>query len=155
MATEFNTRIKHKRDTSANWTSADPVLLNGEIIIVDTAGGSVRTKTGDGVKKYSQLPFDDEEIYSAISEKAVATETIAATLTAAGWVDMVQTVSNSAIKAGQNGIVGLSPSATAAQISAAKSAGLVVSAQAEGSVTVKYEGSEPSVDIPIQIMLFG
>ena len=94
MATEFNTRIKHKRDTSANWTSADPVLLNGEIIIVDTAGGSVRTKTGDGVKKYSQLPFDDEEIYSAISEKAVATETIAATLTAAGWVDMVQTVSN-------------------------------------------------------------
>lgn len=155
MATEFNTRIKHKRDTSANWTSADPVLLNGEIIIVDTAGGSVRTKTGDGVKKYSQLPFDDEEIYSAISEKGDATAVINATLTSSGWKSYAQTISNSAIKTGQNGIVGLSPSATSTQISAAKSAGLVVSAQAEGSITVKYEGSKPSVDIPIQIMLFG
>lgn len=56
----FNTRIKNKRDTSANWTSKDPVLLNGELIIVDTASGETRFKIGDGTKKYSQLPFQDE-----------------------------------------------------------------------------------------------
>ena len=28
----FNTRIKSKRDTAANWTVNNPVLLNGEII---------------------------------------------------------------------------------------------------------------------------
>lgn len=56
----FNTRIKNKRDTSANWTSKDPVLLNGELIIIDTASGETRFKIGDGVKKYSQLPFQDE-----------------------------------------------------------------------------------------------
>lgn len=56
----FNTRIKNKRDTSANWTSKDPVLLNGELIIVDTANGETRFKIGDGTKKYSQLPFQDE-----------------------------------------------------------------------------------------------
>lgn len=56
----FNTRIKNKRDTSANWTSKDPVLLDGELIIVDTASGEVRFKIGDGTKKYSQLPFQDE-----------------------------------------------------------------------------------------------
>lgn len=56
----FNTRIKHKRDTSANWTAQDPVLLNGELIIVDTASGETRFKIGDGTKRYSQLPFQDE-----------------------------------------------------------------------------------------------
>lgn len=64
----YNARIKHKRDTSANWTSSDPVLLDGEIIIVDTDNG-VRTKTGDGEKKYTQLPFDDELINSKIDQK--------------------------------------------------------------------------------------
>ena len=39
---EFNTRIRLKRDTSANWTNSNPVILDGEIIIVDTASGSVR-----------------------------------------------------------------------------------------------------------------
>ena len=56
----FKTRIKHKRDTSANWETKNPVLLNGEVIIVDTANGETRTKTGDGTKTYTQLPFDDE-----------------------------------------------------------------------------------------------
>lgn len=56
----FKTRIKQRRDTSANWESKNPVLLNGEVIIVDTANGETRTKTGDGTKTYTQLPFDDE-----------------------------------------------------------------------------------------------
>lgn len=62
----YDARIKHKRDTSANWTNANPVLLSGEIVVVDTENG-VRTKTGDGSKKYSQLPFDDEALRSLIS----------------------------------------------------------------------------------------
>ena len=57
---EIKTRIQNKRDTSANWTSKDPVLLNGELIIVDTVSGETRFKIGDGTKKYSQLPFQDE-----------------------------------------------------------------------------------------------
>lgn len=55
----FNTRIKNKRDAEANWTSKNPVLLNGEIIVVDTASGETKFKVGDGAKKYSQLPFQD------------------------------------------------------------------------------------------------
>lgn len=66
---EYKTRIQHTRDTSSNWTSNDPLLLNGEIVIVDTDAGEVRYKTGNGTKKYSQLPFTDEAIYNAISNK--------------------------------------------------------------------------------------
>lgn len=70
----LNTRIKMKRDTSANWTSNNPVLLDGEIIIVDTAEGSVRFKIGDGTKTYSQLPFEDEAIRNLISSEVETLE---------------------------------------------------------------------------------
>ena len=66
MATEFDARIKFKRDTSSNWTSNNPKLLNGEIILVDTDGGELRAKVGDGVKSYTQLPFSDEVIRNLI-----------------------------------------------------------------------------------------
>lgn len=68
MATKnINARIKNKRDTAANWEKNNPVLLNGEIIIVDTSAGEVRQKTGDGIKTYTQLPFDDEAIKAQIT----------------------------------------------------------------------------------------
>lgn len=63
----IDARIKNKRDTAANWDKNNPVLLNGEIIIVDTSSGEVRTKTGDGIKNYKQLPFDDEAIKAQIT----------------------------------------------------------------------------------------
>lgn len=70
MATKiFNTRTQHSRDTSANWTKYNPVLLDGEIVIVDTDAGEVRYKVGDGTKKYSQLPFSDESIKNSIPTK--------------------------------------------------------------------------------------
>ena len=60
-------RIMHKRDTNTNWTNNNPVLLNGEIIIVDMADGSSRTKIGNG-SKYNNTPFDDEATQNAIEE---------------------------------------------------------------------------------------
>ena len=70
----LKTRIKLKRDTSAKWESANPILLNGEKIIVDTANGETREKIGDGVKTYSQLPFTDEKIRGMITGKADSIE---------------------------------------------------------------------------------
>lgn len=58
----FNARVQMKRDTSTNWTSNNPVLLYGEIIIVDTDAGEIRYKVGNGTSTYTQLPFTDEAI---------------------------------------------------------------------------------------------
>ena len=63
----INARAKNKRDTSSNWTANDPVLLDGEIIIVDTADGEVREKIGDGIKTYTQLPFTDEKLRNLLN----------------------------------------------------------------------------------------
>ena len=57
-----------KRDTAANWTNHNPVLLNGELILVDTAEGQLRVKIGDGIKTYTQLPFMDEALRTLITD---------------------------------------------------------------------------------------
>lgn len=64
--TTLNTRVQSKRDTSANWTQNNPVLLDGEVIIVDTNSGDVRFKVGDGSSTYTQLPFQDEYVLNQI-----------------------------------------------------------------------------------------
>lgn len=69
MSTTLNTRVQSKRDTSANWTQNNPILLDGEVIIVDTNTGDVRFKIGNGVSAYTQLPFQDEVIYNQLSTK--------------------------------------------------------------------------------------
>lgn len=66
MSTILNTRVKWKRDTSANWTTNNPVLLDGEIIIVDTNAGETRFKVGNGTSTYTQLPFQDEYVLNQI-----------------------------------------------------------------------------------------
>ena len=66
MSTTLNTRVQSKRDTSANWTQNNPVLLDGEVIVVDTNSGDVRFKIGDGSSTYTQLPFQDEYVLNQI-----------------------------------------------------------------------------------------
>lgn len=79
---EIQARVKHKRDTSANWTKNNPVLLNGEIVLVDTAEGELRAKIGDGIKTYTQLPFSDEALRSLITNnKGTVDEELSSTST--------------------------------------------------------------------------
>lgn len=68
--TEFNVRIQLKRDTDTHWRAKDPQLLAGEVVFVDTNAGEVRTKVGDGTKKYSALPFMDEVLRNLISDSS-------------------------------------------------------------------------------------
>lgn len=56
---ELHTRIKCKRDSELNWSANNPVLLNGEQVIVYLDDGSVRIKIGDGNSTYNNLPFYD------------------------------------------------------------------------------------------------
>lgn len=71
----INARVKQKRDTHTNWQSKNPVILNGEIILVDIDGG-LRAKVGNGTKKYSELPFSDEALRSLIDAKVPTSRTI-------------------------------------------------------------------------------
>lgn len=58
--------VKNRTDTAANWTQKNPVLAEGEIIVVQTSAGETRLKIGDGVKAFTQLPYIDEQIYNNV-----------------------------------------------------------------------------------------
>lgn len=51
-------RIKHRRDTGANWASVNPVLADGELGIESDAS-SLRGKYGDGTTAWNSLPYTE------------------------------------------------------------------------------------------------
>ena len=55
MAT-FSKRIQLRRDTATNWSTSNPVLLEGELgIELDSTRN--RIKIGDGVTAWNSLPY--------------------------------------------------------------------------------------------------
>lgn len=50
----INVKVKQRTDTESNWTSKNPVLLDGEHGYVK---GSGKYKIGDGTKKWSELSY--------------------------------------------------------------------------------------------------
>lgn len=98
----FNTRIRNKRDTAANWETVASTFqpLDGEMIIVYTADGATRFKVGryDSVKGrllyYNELPFTDEslgnKIYTQNEEPVDAAD-------GALWVDLDEISSSPSI----------------------------------------------------------
>ena len=67
--TTLNTRIVLCGDATVNWGSSEKVLLKGEMAIEFTSG-TPKIKIGDGVKKFSELPYatmTPEEILEKIN----------------------------------------------------------------------------------------
>jgi hypothetical protein len=58
MTNELNVRIVNKKDTEQNWNTNNPVLLDGEIALVETADG-VRIKVGNGNDSFQALSYVD------------------------------------------------------------------------------------------------
>jgi hypothetical protein len=49
--------VQHKRDTAANWTDNNPVLLSGQIGFESNAGVYTQFKVGDGVTAWNDLAY--------------------------------------------------------------------------------------------------
>lgn len=66
----LNTRIVICNDTTANWGTSEKVLLKGEFGIEFPTSGAPKIKVGNGVDKFSALPYatmTPDEVSSAIS----------------------------------------------------------------------------------------
>ena len=140
--------IQQRRDTVENWTTKNPILLDGEQITVIFDDGRIRHKTGYGGKRYNELPFDG-------AESCEPSETVNVTLLANAWVNGQQTLSVSAVMADQNGYVTLPQAFSDAQYDAVVAAEMFVTAQADGSITISCRGDTPQINIPILITLLG
>ena len=92
-------------------------------------------------------------VYKLVQDKADKSVSAAATLTAAGWSDGVQTLAVSGVTATANGSLRIAQSATDEQFAAWGAAQPRVTAQAAGSLTVKAAGAVPAVDIPVEVVM--
>lgn len=77
------------------------------------------------------------------------------TLLSSGWSNAQQTITVQGVTATSNGVVGISTSATDAQRQAALDATIFLTGQSTNSMTFKYLGDEPNVNIPITVILMG
>lgn len=90
-----------------------------------------------------------------INPETVVSTTASANLSASGWSSKKQTLSISGITANSNGVIGVAQNITEAAMEAAKSAGLRVSAQGSGTITIEASGDTPSCDIPVVVVILG
>jgi hypothetical protein len=63
----LNINLQHRRDTEYNWEISNPILADGELIIVQTAIDR-KIKIGNGISHYKDLPFSDSTLISKIEE---------------------------------------------------------------------------------------
>lgn len=90
---------------------------------------------------------------AGVKDKADKSVSKAATLTAAGWSDGVQSLAVSGVTATANGSLRIAQSATDEQFAAWSAAQPRVTAQAAGSLTVKAAGTVPTIDIPVEVII--
>jgi len=64
--TDTFARMRQLIGTTAEWGANDLIIGLGEFAIERLVGGSVRMKLGDGVLKYSQLPYFDPGIFDFV-----------------------------------------------------------------------------------------
>lgn len=99
------------------------------------------------------------KIDTVLAEKANLSQSINFILPADGWADddsiSVQTISIDGLGAEQNGVIGVSQDINAEQLEAVCAAGLTVSNQSEGSITISATVERPSCDIPVTVILLG
>lgn len=91
MNNQLTVKIALRNDTAANWTSANPVFLKGEIgIEIDTN----KFKVGDGTTNWVSLDYfmgDITEILSSYMDKATYAGTKAGYVKAAETADKLTT----------------------------------------------------------------
>ena len=62
-----------RRDNDYNYKKIENTFIpaNGEVCLVDVAGYGLRTKVGDGISTFAQLPYADETILNNINSMIV------------------------------------------------------------------------------------
>ena len=135
--------VDNTSDVNKPISNATQAVLNGKQAKI-TASGILK---GDGAGGVSAAVKGTD--YAAPSVG------VTATLTASGWDanTKTQTVSVAGVTATANGSLRIAQSATDEQFAAWGAAQPRVTAQADGSITVKLAGTVPTMDIPVEVLI--
>ena len=150
-----------------NVPSTDPAYQNNAKYYKDLAqaasgGGvlSVNGKTPNDSGTVTLVASDintssGDSIETALNNKAGKSTGVSVTLPASGWdADAkAQSVCVAGVTATANGSMRIAQSATDEQFAAWGAAQPRVTAQADGSITVKLAGTVPTMDIPVEVLI--
>lgn len=99
------------------------------------------------------------KIDNALGEKAALSKAIVMTLQANQWVRdgaiSTQQLLVDGLTAEQNGVIGTTQDLTTLQLETVRAAGLYISDQGDGYLTIASDGDTPACDIPVLIILLG
>ena len=109
---------------------------------------------GEPENSYQLYPRN-EEFAKRAGSKNVSSSSVLVMLSASGWDAnaKTQTVSVAGVTATANGSLRIAQSATDEQFTAWGAAQPRVTAQADGSITVKLAGTIPTIDIPVEVLI--
>lgn len=99
------------------------------------------------------------KIDAVLSEKADNSRAILLTLYAEKWENeelvSTQELLIEGLTEEQNGVIGAAQHLTAEELEAVRAAGLYISEQREGALTIASDGETPTCDIPVVLILLG
>ena len=142
----YQNNAKYYKDLAQSASGGGVLSVNGKTPndsgTVTIVAGDINTSSGDSVE-------------TALNNKAGKSNGVSVTLPASGWdADAkTQTVSVSGVTSTANGSLRIAQSATDEQFTAWGEAQPRVTAQADGSITVKLAGTVPTIDIPVEVLI--
>lgn len=153
MVTEktLNSRIALKIDTSSNWTTKNTILKKGELAFVTfTNSSEIRFKIGDGVKTFTQLPYQDEPIKGLVSD--ATSKTYSLTITPTNWTasgsSFIYNYSNASLRATVSPIISCTNNSSEYNY--------ITSAEATANSGIKFTVSKkPTANIILSIVDIG
>lgn len=78
---------------------------------------------------------------------------VAATLLASAWADGSQVLQIPQVTASSNGMIGMTQNITSEEVEATRAAGLYISGQGEGTLTITAFGQVPTIDLPVSVLI--
>lgn len=145
----IDARAPTNHATSATTYGTGTSSNYGHLKLSDSTSSTSSTSGG-----IAATPSAVKAAYDLANGKQNAITVVYGTLAAASWNNGSQTVSFTGLTANQNAVIGLAQTSTVEQDTAAAKAKLKVTAQAAGSVTVAANGTVPTVDIPLALILY-
>ena len=142
----YQNNAKYYKDLAQSASGGGVLSVNGNTPDdsgnVTLGAGDINTSSGESVE-------------AALNNKAGKSTGVSVTLSASYWdADAkTQTVSVAGVTATANGSLRIAQSATDDQFTAWGAAQPRVTAQADGSITVKLAGTVPTIDIPVEVLI--
>ena len=142
----YQNNAKYYKDLAQAASGGGVLSVNGKTPndsgTVTIVAGDINTSSGDSVE-------------TALNNKAGKSTGVSVNLSTSGWDSnaKIQTVSVAGVTATANGSLRIAQSATDEQFAAWGAAQPRVTAQADGSITVKLAGTVPTMDIPVEVLI--